>query len=67
MVVVVDEQNHPLGIITTADLAQRDQYTPARKLMSGGEVVTVLETASHKEAFHLMLKHHVKVCLSVFL
>ena len=34
LVVVVDEERRPLGIVTQADLRDRDQYTPASLLMS---------------------------------
>src|SRR5512142_1022453 len=32
LVVVVDDEHRPLGIITHADLRERDQYTPASAL-----------------------------------
>ncbi|HEY6039696.1 MAG TPA: GuaB1 family IMP dehydrogenase-related protein [Kofleriaceae bacterium] len=34
LVVVVDEERRPLGIVTHSDLRDRDQYTPAAQLMS---------------------------------
>jgi IMP dehydrogenase len=34
LVVVVDDERRPLGIVTHADLRDRDQYTPASALMS---------------------------------
>src|SRR5215510_2300467 len=34
MVVVVDDERRPVGIITHADLRDRDRYTPAAQLMS---------------------------------
>jgi IMP dehydrogenase len=34
MVVVVDDERRPLGIVTHSDLRDRDQYTPASALMS---------------------------------
>lgn len=53
LVVVVDEAHHPLGVISAADLLKRDQYTPARRLMSR-EVVTIPADATNEEAFQIM-------------
>jgi IMP dehydrogenase len=53
VVVVVDERGVPEGVITHADLRERDQYTPAEHLMSR-DVVTLAQTASNEEAFDLM-------------
>jgi IMP dehydrogenase len=34
LVVVIDDDHRPIGIVTQADLRDRDQYTPAARLMS---------------------------------
>lgn len=53
MVVVVDDGTRPRGIITHADLRDRDQYTPAEQVMSR-RLVTLRAGASNREAFELM-------------
>jgi IMP dehydrogenase len=50
MVVVVDERHRPLGIVTNADLRDRDQYVPAAQLMSQ-RLVTLRAGLSNREAF----------------
>jgi len=50
LVVVVDEQQHPIGIVTTADLRDHDQYVPAARLMSQ-RLVTLRAGISNREAF----------------
>lgn len=59
MVVVVDHENRPLGIVTHADLRDRDQYTPASALMSP-RMVTVPVGTSNRDAFLLMEEARVK-------
>jgi IMP dehydrogenase len=59
LVVVVDEGNKPLGIVTSADLRDRDQYTPVSRVMAH-EMVTVQAGASNRDAFVLMEKARVK-------
>jgi IMP dehydrogenase len=59
MVVVVDEQSRPVGIVTHANLRDRDQYTPVSALMSS-YLVTVPASASHKDVFLLMERERVK-------
>lgn len=59
MVVVVDDERRPIGIVTHADLRDRDQYTPAGSLMSP-RLVTVRAGTPNREAFLLMDKERVK-------
>jgi IMP dehydrogenase len=59
MVVVVDDERRPLGIVTHADLRDRDQYTPAGSLMSP-RLVTLKAGTPNREAFLLMEKERVK-------
>ncbi len=53
MVVVTDEAGRPQGIITHADLRDRDQYTPANQLMAR-RLVTLRAGAPNRDAFNLM-------------
>jgi IMP dehydrogenase len=59
LVVVVDDERRPLGVVTHADLRGRDQYTPARSVMSSS-VVTIPAGTSHREAFLRMEQGRVK-------
>lgn len=59
MVVVVDDAERPLGIITHADLKDRDQYTPAERFMSR-RMITLDESVSNAAAFATMEEHRVK-------
>ncbi len=59
MVVVVDDERRPLGIVTHADLRDRDQYTPAGSLMSP-RVVTLTAGMPNREAFFQMEHARVK-------
>lgn len=59
MVVVVDERHRPVGIITQHDLRDRDQYTPASRLMSS-RLVTVRDDVDNRGAFVAMEEHRVK-------
>jgi len=59
MVVVIDEKNRPLGIITQSDLRDKDQYTRVSQIMSSQMVQLSLDI-SNKEAFLLMEKERVK-------
>jgi IMP dehydrogenase len=59
MVLVVDDERRLLGVVTPADLRERDQYTPVDQLMSAG-VVTVPHTTSNREAFEGMEARRVK-------
>lgn len=59
MVVVVDGDQRLLGVITHSDLRDRDQYTPAGRVMSGG-TVTISPETSNREAYLLMERNRVK-------
>lgn len=51
--VVVTTDHRPLGVITHADLRERDQYTPAEELMAP-QLVTLPTTTTNREAFLFM-------------
>ena len=59
MVVVVDEERRPVGIVTHADLRNRDQYTPVGAFMSSRAVTIPVGTAN-RDAFLLMDERRVK-------
>jgi IMP dehydrogenase len=59
MVVVVDDHHRPVGLITPADLRQRDQYTPASELMAR-HMITISPTTSNHDAFLQMAEARVK-------
>jgi IMP dehydrogenase len=59
LVVVVDDERRPLGIVTQADLRDRDQYTPAARLMSQ-RLVSVRAGLSNRDAFLRMEEARVK-------
>jgi IMP dehydrogenase len=59
LVVVVDEERRPIGIVTGADLREQDQYTPVGRLMSS-EMVTLSAGQSNRDAFLLMERTRVK-------
>lgn len=59
MVVVVDGHERPIGVITTGDTRDKDQYTPASELMSR-EVVTLPEGATNRQAFDVMERNRIK-------
>ncbi len=59
LVVVVDDERRPLGIVTHADLRDRDQYTPASALMSS-RLVTIPAGLPNRDAFVLMEEARVK-------
>ncbi|HET7752544.1 MAG TPA: GuaB1 family IMP dehydrogenase-related protein [Anaeromyxobacteraceae bacterium] len=59
MVTVVDDERRPLGIITHADLRDRDQYSPAESFMSS-RLVTIPVGTPNREAFLLMEDSRVK-------
>src|SRR6478752_2967164 len=58
LVVVVDEEQRPLGIVTQENL-DSDQYTPVSALMSR-RLVTLPIGISNRDAYLLMLEAHVK-------
>jgi IMP dehydrogenase len=59
MVVVVDDERRPMGIVTHADLRDRDQYTPAGLLMSS-RLITIPAGTPNRDAFMLMDEARVK-------
>jgi len=59
LVVVVDDDRRPIGIVTTADLRDEDQYAPVSRLMSK-EMVTIAAGTSNREAFLVMEHARVK-------
>lgn len=59
MVVVVDGERRVLGVITHADLRERDPFTPAERLMSQ-RMVTLRAGVSNREAFTQMERERVK-------
>jgi IMP dehydrogenase len=59
MVVVVDDERRPLGIVTHADLRDRDQYSPAGSFMSRRMVAVPVGT-SNRDTFLLMEEQRVK-------
>lgn len=59
MVVVVDENRCPLGIVTQADLRDHDQYTRIHRLMSR-RMVTLSQDTSNADAFVLMSEERIK-------
>ncbi len=59
LVVVVDEENRPLGIVTHSDLRDRDQYVPAARLMSQ-RLITLRAGIANRDAFLQMDEARVK-------
>jgi IMP dehydrogenase len=59
LVVVVDAEKRPLGIVTQANLRDRDQYTRASVLMST-RLVTIQAGTPNRDAFLLMEEARVK-------
>src|SRR3954464_7544455 len=59
LVVVVDDERRPLGIVTHADLRDRDQYTPVSLLMSQ-RLVALPVGVPNREAFLQMEEARVK-------
>lgn len=59
LVVVVDDERRPIGIVTHADLRDRDQYTPAAALMSP-RLITIPMGTANRTAFLLMEQARVK-------
>ncbi|MCB9637307.1 MAG: GuaB1 family IMP dehydrogenase-related protein [Myxococcales bacterium] len=59
MVVVVDESYRPVGVLTQADLRERDQYTSVEQVMSR-RVVTITPETTNRDAFLLMERERVK-------
>jgi IMP dehydrogenase len=59
LVVVVDDERRPLGIVTHADLRDRDRYTPVSSLMSS-RMVTIEAGLPNRTAFLMMEEARVK-------
>jgi IMP dehydrogenase len=59
MVVVVDDERRPLGIVTHSDLRDHDRYTPAGALMSE-RLVTIAAGLANRDAFLRMEEERVK-------
>jgi IMP dehydrogenase len=59
MVVVVDDERRPVGIVTHADLRDRDQYSPAASFMER-RLVTIPAGTSNRDAFLRMEEQRVK-------
>lgn len=59
MVVVVDDERRPVGLITPADLRDRDHYTPVTALMQT-DVVTLPEGTDNRSAFLQMEAQRLK-------
>jgi IMP dehydrogenase len=53
MVIVVDEERRPLGVVTHSLLRDRDQYTPVSQIMST-RVVSLEVGVSNRDAFMTM-------------
>ncbi|MEZ4462770.1 MAG: GuaB1 family IMP dehydrogenase-related protein [bacterium] len=64
MVVVVDADHRPLGVVSTADLRERDQYTPVREVMAK-RLVTIDVTTTNHDAFLRMEEARVKAAPAV--
>jgi IMP dehydrogenase len=59
MVVVVDDERRPIGIVTHADLRDRDQYVAVGTFMSS-RLVTIPVGTANRDAFLLMDDRRVK-------
>jgi IMP dehydrogenase len=59
LVVVVDEERRPLGVVTHAALRDRDQYTPVSQIMSH-RVVALKVGVANRDAFLQMDEARVK-------
>ena len=59
LVVVVDEENRPLGVVTHAALRDRDQYTPVSQLMTS-RLVALKVGIANRDAFLIMDEGRVK-------
>jgi len=59
MVIVIDNDQRPLGIVTHADFRDRDQYLAVESCMSS-RLVTIASGTPNRDAFLLMDVHRVK-------
>ena len=60
IVVIVDEQNHPVGIFKESDAINHDKFTPLGAV-SNKEVISVPSDLSPEKMFDILLAHHVNV------
>jgi IMP dehydrogenase len=59
MVVVVDDEERLIGVITASDMREQDQYTPAERIMSRS-LVTISPDTSNRDAFLRMEESRIK-------
>jgi IMP dehydrogenase len=59
MVVVVDDEHRPIGVVTHSDLRERDQYTPVADIMSR-EMITITPRTPNREAFVTMERERLR-------
>ncbi len=59
MVVVVDKDHRPIGVIASSDLRERDQYTPVGEVMAK-RLVSIESTVTNHDAFISMEEARVK-------
>jgi IMP dehydrogenase len=61
LVVVVDDQRRPIGLVTGTDLRDRDQYTPVHQVMSS-RVVQLPAGVDNRDAFMQMEEYRLRAC-----
>lgn len=59
LVVVIDQQHVPVGVVTSADLRERDQYTPVKDVMTR-RMATLRAGMSNRDAYLFMETERVK-------
>ncbi len=59
MVVVLDDERRPVGIVTSSDLRDRDQYTPVHRVMST-QMVLLSSESRNDEAYRTMHEARVR-------
>lgn len=59
LVIVVDDQSRPLGVVTNADLRERDQYTPVKEVMSTA-LIHLTAGINNRDAYLHLLEARVK-------
>ena len=59
LVVVVDPENRPVGIVTGTEVREHDQYSPVQRVMTA-RPVTVQAGTANRDAFLLMESERVK-------
>jgi IMP dehydrogenase len=60
LIVIVDEQNHPVGIFKETDAVNHDKFTPLGAV-SNKEVIAVPSDLPPEKMFDILLAHHVNV------